>query len=149
MDTANHPAQNADIVAIREGVKALCERFPGEYWRTKPTSACSCAKILSITSSGLSGCCAGVVGGNSWALMAAAKGRLAGAGGSCALVGGGACAFAVSGQAKSIRASSASRANVAKSGRTRNVETCKTLGLRITPPKLNLNNGAVIRSVPP
>jgi acyl-CoA dehydrogenase len=34
--TANHPAsQNADIAAIREGVKALCERFPGEYWRAK------------------------------------------------------------------------------------------------------------------
>jgi acyl-CoA dehydrogenase len=35
METANHPAQNADIAAIREGVKALCERFPGEYWRAK------------------------------------------------------------------------------------------------------------------
>src|SRR5947209_15408121 len=37
MSTAPHHAssQSADINAIREGVKALSERFPGEYWRTK------------------------------------------------------------------------------------------------------------------
>jgi acyl-CoA dehydrogenase len=36
MGTANHTAsQNTDIAAIREGVRALCERFPGEYWRAK------------------------------------------------------------------------------------------------------------------
>jgi acyl-CoA dehydrogenase len=36
MGTANHPSsQSADIAAIREGVKALCDRFPGEYWRGK------------------------------------------------------------------------------------------------------------------
>jgi acyl-CoA dehydrogenase len=27
--------QAADIAAIRDGVKALCDRFPGEYWRAK------------------------------------------------------------------------------------------------------------------
>jgi acyl-CoA dehydrogenase len=27
--------ESADITAIREGVKALCNRFPGEYWRAK------------------------------------------------------------------------------------------------------------------
>jgi acyl-CoA dehydrogenase len=27
--------QSVDITAIREGVKALCDRFPGEYWRAK------------------------------------------------------------------------------------------------------------------
>lgn len=37
MTTAtDHTApQGADITAIREGVKALCDRFPGEYWRAK------------------------------------------------------------------------------------------------------------------
>jgi acyl-CoA dehydrogenase len=28
-------SQSGEIAAIREGVKALCERFPGEYWRAK------------------------------------------------------------------------------------------------------------------
>jgi acyl-CoA dehydrogenase len=27
--------QAADLAAIRDGVKALCDRFPGEYWRAK------------------------------------------------------------------------------------------------------------------
>jgi acyl-CoA dehydrogenase len=31
----HHTEQTADIAAIREGVKALCDRFPGEYWRAK------------------------------------------------------------------------------------------------------------------
>ncbi|HEX3499683.1 MAG TPA: acyl-CoA dehydrogenase family protein [Stellaceae bacterium] len=37
MNTASHHglAQSGDIAAIREGVKALCDRFPGEYWREK------------------------------------------------------------------------------------------------------------------
>jgi len=37
MTAASHHAapQAADIAAIRDGVKALCDRFPGEYWRAK------------------------------------------------------------------------------------------------------------------
>src|SRR5258707_12624930 len=27
--------QSGDIAAIRDGVRALCARFPGEYWRVK------------------------------------------------------------------------------------------------------------------
>jgi alkylation response protein AidB-like acyl-CoA dehydrogenase len=35
-NASHHPtAQSADIAAIRDGVKALCDRFPGEYWRAK------------------------------------------------------------------------------------------------------------------
>jgi acyl-CoA dehydrogenase len=34
--TSHHQAAHAaDIAAIRDGVKALCARFPGEYWRAK------------------------------------------------------------------------------------------------------------------
>src|SRR5260221_8934400 len=34
--TSHHAtAQSGEITAIREGVKALCSRFPGEYWRAK------------------------------------------------------------------------------------------------------------------
>jgi acyl-CoA dehydrogenase len=37
MNNATHhsTAHSADIAAIRDGVKALCARFPGEYWRAK------------------------------------------------------------------------------------------------------------------
>jgi acyl-CoA dehydrogenase len=37
MNNATHQstAHSADIAAIRDGVKALCTRFPGEYWRAK------------------------------------------------------------------------------------------------------------------
>jgi acyl-CoA dehydrogenase len=37
MNTASHhhATQPAEIAAIRDGVKALCARFPGEYWRAK------------------------------------------------------------------------------------------------------------------
>src|SRR5258708_34784014 len=37
MTAASHHAapQAADLDAIRDGVKALCDRFPGEYWRAK------------------------------------------------------------------------------------------------------------------
>ena len=37
MTAAGHHAapQAADLAAIRDGVKALCDRFPGEYWRAK------------------------------------------------------------------------------------------------------------------
>src|ERR1700732_2519665 len=37
MSTATHHAtpQSVDLAAIRDGVKALCDRFPGEYWRAK------------------------------------------------------------------------------------------------------------------
>src|SRR5438270_12912192 len=57
MDTANHPAQNADIVAIREGVKALCERFPGEYWRTKDRERAYPAEFVqALTESGYLAC---------------------------------------------------------------------------------------------
>ena len=35
MATDNTASQSVDITAIREGVKALCDRFPGEYWRAK------------------------------------------------------------------------------------------------------------------
>src|SRR6185437_9420195 len=31
----HHATQPAEIAAIRDGVKALCARFPGEYWRAK------------------------------------------------------------------------------------------------------------------
>jgi acyl-CoA dehydrogenase len=31
----HHTTQPAEIAAIRDGVKALCARFPGEYWRAK------------------------------------------------------------------------------------------------------------------
>jgi acyl-CoA dehydrogenase len=31
----HHATQPAEIAAIRDGVKALCVRFPGEYWRAK------------------------------------------------------------------------------------------------------------------
>src|SRR5258707_13767851 len=35
-EESHHAApQAADIAAIRDGVKALCDRFPGEYWRAK------------------------------------------------------------------------------------------------------------------
>ena len=30
---SSHPSSTADWTDIREGVRALCERFPGEYWR--------------------------------------------------------------------------------------------------------------------
>jgi len=33
--TDHTASQSVDITAIREGVKALCDRFPGEYWRAK------------------------------------------------------------------------------------------------------------------
>jgi acyl-CoA dehydrogenase len=33
--TPQSAPQSGEIAAIREGVKALCERFPGEYWRAK------------------------------------------------------------------------------------------------------------------
>src|SRR5258708_10734428 len=37
MNNATHhsTARSADMAAIRDGVKALCTRFPGEYWRAK------------------------------------------------------------------------------------------------------------------
>jgi acyl-CoA dehydrogenase len=37
MSTTSHhaAAQGSDIAAIRDGVRALCDRFPGEYWRAK------------------------------------------------------------------------------------------------------------------
>src|SRR6266481_3866892 len=37
MTAAGHHAapQAADLAAIHDGVKALCDRFPGEYWRAK------------------------------------------------------------------------------------------------------------------
>jgi acyl-CoA dehydrogenase len=37
MNTPSHhqTTQPAEIAAIRDGVKALCARFPGEYWRAK------------------------------------------------------------------------------------------------------------------
>src|SRR3989441_8061818 len=37
MPAASHHAapQAAALAAIRDGVKALCDRFPGEYWREK------------------------------------------------------------------------------------------------------------------
>jgi acyl-CoA dehydrogenase len=35
MATDQTASQSVDITAIREGVKALCDRFPGEYWRAK------------------------------------------------------------------------------------------------------------------
>src|SRR5882724_4071994 len=37
MSTTSHPAapHSIDIAAIRDGVRALCDRFPGEYWRAK------------------------------------------------------------------------------------------------------------------
>src|SRR5438309_938811 len=37
MTAASHHAapQAADLAAIRDGVRALCDRFPGEYWRAK------------------------------------------------------------------------------------------------------------------
>src|SRR6267378_1988017 len=37
MNNATHhsTAHSADIAAIRDGVKALCARFPGEYWRAR------------------------------------------------------------------------------------------------------------------
>ena len=34
--TSDHATeQGGDIAAIRDGVRALCDRFPGEYWRAK------------------------------------------------------------------------------------------------------------------
>ena len=34
-ETLKPGQEPAEITDIREGVRALCERFPGEYWRAK------------------------------------------------------------------------------------------------------------------
>ena len=34
-ETATHAPDEASLDQIREAVRALCARFPGEYWRAK------------------------------------------------------------------------------------------------------------------
>jgi acyl-CoA dehydrogenase len=59
MTVASHHAvpQAADIAAIRDGVKALCDRFPGEYWRAKDRERAYPAEFVqALTEAGYLAC---------------------------------------------------------------------------------------------
>jgi acyl-CoA dehydrogenase len=48
---------DSDIAAIRDGVRALCERFPGAYWREKDRERAYPAEFVqALTESGYLGC---------------------------------------------------------------------------------------------
>jgi acyl-CoA dehydrogenase len=59
MSTATHHAtpQSVDLTAIRDGVKALCDRFPGEYWRAKDRERAYPAEFVqALTEAGYLAC---------------------------------------------------------------------------------------------
>src|SRR3954452_842040 len=49
--------ESEDLRSIREGVRALCERFPGEYWREKDRArAYPTEFVQALTEAGYLGC---------------------------------------------------------------------------------------------
>jgi hypothetical protein len=54
--TANHE-ESEDLRSIREGVRALCQRFPGEYWREKDRERAYPTEFVNaLTEAGYLGC---------------------------------------------------------------------------------------------